>query len=85
MTLMILMLMLMLMLPLMLIILILLLLLMLLRSMLILLLILLLLLPVVQFLQRLLNNAIALEAPIILAEDLLGGIVLLAVAAVVSF
>ena len=51
----------------------------------ILLLIMLLLLPVAQLLQRLINNATALEAPIILAEDLHGGIVLLEVAVEIFF
>ena len=57
----------------------------LLMAMLILLLILLLFLPVVQLLQRLINNVAALETSIILAEDLDGGIVLLAAAREISF
>jgi len=44
-----------------------------------------LLLLVVQLLQRHINNAAALEAPIILTEDPHGSIVLLAVAVVFSF
>jgi hypothetical protein len=53
--------------------------------MLILLMILLLLLPLAHLLQRLINNVAALEAPIMLAEDLHGGIVFLAVAVAIAF